>query len=467
MYKLWVLIPSMFAFTLTVTGQERNVDYSPPEFSLFHEFGVLEKAISNNVTPIKDQWVHRSGAWLNFKATKDDRIKFNALIGGVYWAPTLETSDRATKTRFFAGSVPRFEVSYLFGDLEEPDWVLTGGIFSYKYNENSRNLGEYMFRTGAYPNWISTGGLTYVGTSGATLTGTRLQHIPSDMFRHELIMDFETQILPQNDLHLTYMTHLDFGGFLKMKAGLQAVRLVSLRPSKTNPTMSLNSYFTHNGVDYVNDYEYYAALKDGYEQNGLDVTGIDQAVAVLDSIADSTLIVPMQHYKANGWKPIVSMAFDPKVFIPGDIFGPNDLVLYGETALLGVENYPIYYENRAERMPVMVGFNIPTFKLMKVLAIEVERYTSKFPNSVKTVQDRVLPQPTVPPSGGYFPADWTSDDIKWTLYGEVDIFNGLALSGLVGKDHARGWEWPTGKTDWSLMLDDSHWYWMMRLSVKI
>ena len=60
-------------------------------------------------------------------------------------------------------------------------------------------------------------------------------------------------------------------------------------------------------------------------------------------------------------------SFDPKgLFVPegNGFFGENDLRLYGEIALLGLQDYPIYYQDWKKRIPRMIGFNWPTHEFL-------------------------------------------------------------------------------------------------------
>src|SRR6185436_11377689 len=59
-------------------------------------------------------------------------------------------------------------------------------------------------------------------------------------------------------------------------------------------------------------------------------------------------------------------------------FGEKDLRLYGEAALIGVKNYGTIYAKRGERVPFMVGFNLPTFGFLDFLSIEYERYPARY-----------------------------------------------------------------------------------------
>lgn len=500
------LLPYCFSLAVLAGNHapaHADLQMAKPSFLVFHELGRFENALSENVLPIKDQWVHRTGAWLDMKAGSGDRLTLDMRIGGIYYTPTLEEADRQSKVRFFAASVPRLAVGYKFGNPESPFLRIDGGVFHYKYNAHARNLGEYMFRTGIYPGWIQTGGLTYVGVNNAQLTGVKAGQNFGTLFSHDLILNLETEILPIYDVHLSYLAKLNFSDILTVGAGIQLARILPAVPSKTNPNVADNRYFEYQGKTYVDQSDYYQTLIEGVQTRAkpyreqlaalaasspapadsaqrtaqltaslnsilADTLIHAQALEILAGIKAGTIKAPAySHFKASGFKPVVHFSFDPKPLLGLDLFGPNDLILYGEAAVLGVQDYPVLYPNIKERAPVMLGFNVPTFKLLDVLSLEMEYYASKLPNSIRETQNKAQPQPTLPPIGGYIPEDWDKDDWKWSLFAQRSFGPGFALSGQVARDHARGFQFPTGKTDWSLLSEKKHWYWMVKFAVNI
>jgi hypothetical protein len=483
------LAATLFAAASSVLAQTAT-EFTKPTFMVFHEMGRVEKASFTGTIPIENQWVHRSGAWINLKGQRGDRLSLDLLIGGVYYTPTKEQSDASSKSRFFAASVPRFDVTYLFGeDPQDPFLKLNAGILNYKYNEYSKNLGEYAFRSGTYPGWISTGGITYVGVNSAQVTGFRLSQNLGASFTHELLATLETEVLPTYDLSLTYMTKYNWQNVVKLGAGVQFARLLPAVPSRTNPgvlrdpssgavnpTVS-NRYFKRNGEWIVDWKEYYDAMLRHPGTTGADSARYQRAKLVLDSVHgrdDANTPVPQitvdfENYKASGVKPIATFSFDPKPLFGGvSLLGKNDLILYGEAALLGVKDYPVFYDDWTKRLPVMVGFNIPTFRLLDVLALEVEYYGSDYPdNFYGIIQGSVqgTPWPTIP--NQYNASDWQNDNWKWSVYGQRTIVDGITLSAQVARDHARAWEYPTGKTYWGIINDKDEWYWMLKLTANL
>jgi len=489
---------ALFAAAVTAPFAQATTDITKPTFTVFHEMGRVEKATFDNTLDIENQWVHRSGAWVNLRSERGDRLSLDLVFGGVYYTNTKEQSDASTKTRFFAASVPRFDVTYKFGDVQDPFLKLNAGIFNYKYNEYSRNLGEYAFRSGTYPGWISTGGITYVGVNSAQVTGFRLSQ-GMGAFSHELLATLETEVLPTYDLSLTYMAKYNWNNVVKLGGGVQLARVLPAVPSRTNPSVlrdassgdvnpiATNQYFKHNGEWYVNYAGYYDALLASPRTTSADSARYLRAKLVLDSArgissvngdtlgggpSNPPISVDYKEYKASGVKPIVTASFDPKPLLGGlPMLGAQDLVIYGEAALLGVKDYPIFYDDWTKRVPVMVGFNLPTFKMLDVLAIEAEYYGSEYPDNFQGLISGAVqgtPWPTLPAGNtGYHPDDWKDDNWKWSVYAQRRLTDGVSLSAQVARDHARAWAYPTGKTYWGIMNDDKSWYWMLKLTANL
>jgi len=45
--------------------------------------------------------------------------------------------------------------------------------------------------------------------------------------------------------------------------------------------------------------------------------------------------------------------------------------LYGEFAILGLKDYGTYYPDITRRIPVMVGFNVPCFKMVDIVSLDL------------------------------------------------------------------------------------------------
>jgi len=144
---------------------------------------------------------------------------------------------------------------------------------------------------------------------------------------------------------------------------------------------------------------------------------------------------------------------DPKAWfgeIPGD-----ELVLYGELAVLGTKSYPVFYDDIKRRIPVMVGFNFPTGHLFN-LSAEVEYYASK--NS----SDNLPPQ-----NGSWLPAGSPGpnpkrDDYKWSVNASKVVFGNMFLGLQVADDHLRVGGTHNTATGQEVLQTPQDWYWAMK-----
>jgi hypothetical protein len=491
---------------LTAHAIDDSIVVSRPGIVVFHEFGNISHATELANSEFENYFLQRSGVWVNFKAVRNERLTLNTTLGGVYWNPTVNTgaSTPEGSLRYFAAGVPRASMTYaLGGEPTTPFVTIEGGIFPYKYNEYSRNLGEYAFRSVAYPAQVFTGGLTWVDMNRAQVTGFRLSQPIGKVFSHDLLLTFETDQLPYYDLNLTYMGKANFSNILKVGAGVQFSRILPLKTSRTNRDVPFNSYFTFNDTTYIVNSAYYSErLKAERRKGGTDTLGLVRGEALTNELLgiingqEVSLAVALDtleqrrnvtaqssydYYEATSIKTVATFAFDPKALLPeATIFGANDLVLYGEVAVLGLKNHPILYENRLERTVAMVGFNVPTFRQLDVLTFELEWFGSRQPNSSDysqasgnkdADQDWILyPQPSIfgqLNEAGYSPEDWKKDDIKWSVFASRQLVKGLKLDVQVASDNARGWVYPSGRRYWSYFRSPSDWYWMMKVTASI
>ncbi len=505
---------SFFLFTILLMGNSRfisaaegdSVEFSRPSFTIFHEFGDILRGTDFETNRFKDTWLQRSGVWLNFTATKNQRIGLDVLIGGTYWSPTYnENADINNSLRYFTAAAPRINVTYAFGDPKVPFLKADFGIFQYKYNENVRNLGEYLFRTTAYPGLVYTGGLTLVENNKAQVAGLKLTHSLGKTFSHDLLLTLETDQLPFYDLNASYLAKYNWRDVIKVGGGIKFARLLPIRPSITNPDVQNNHYYTYNDTTYIDNKEYYTfrlaaggtsadsslflrgqALADslafyqlGNPSGGVSPKSFAQALDSLRTAEGMAAPASYSNYDGSSITPMAFFAFDPKPLMNLGILGPKDLTLYGEAALLGIKDYPILYESKKERTVMMIGFNIPTFKVLDVLSIEFEHFGSRIPNSNQLTQRdpgkingvlTPLPQPSIYGAqlgvNGYSPDDWKRDDNKWSVFARRSL-GGFSLGLQVASDNARGWAYPSGRKYWALFRKPSDWYWMLKLSANI
>ncbi len=476
--SVWATALATAGFLTSVSraNEGENIEIAKPSFKMSQEISRVVKGgayIKNG--GLDDAWMEPTVGSISFQARKDERLGLDVTVAATYFAAPYHYDQVQNYTRNISVTAPKLDASYIFGDVAHPALRVDAGIFNYKYNENSRDLGEYMFRTWAYPGIVSTGGTYgYIGNNSATLTGLKVQQ-PLGAFTHELMATIETDLTPVYDLNLTYMARLNLGdGALKLGGGLQIARLLRADGDKETEL----KYFQHNGTWYGEASGYYKSLQTGIQEKlaepGADTAKLNaelaratDALAVLDSLSTGQIDPDIKTILNRAIKPMAWFSFDPKIlFGRSDLLGAKDLIVYGEAIILGAQNYPVFYDKIGKRIPVMAGFNVPTFHLLDVLSLEFEYYASQLPPTFKPNQPNATPVPVTPDS--YYPTDWDKDNLKWSVYAERTLVPGVTLTAQAASDHGRSWDWNYyGRTPWEIYTSPSKWYWGLKLGVAI
>jgi hypothetical protein len=312
---------------------------------------------------------------------------------------------------------------------------LKTGYFSVKTNPNSRNLGEYLFRSGTYFPYLISG---FEIADKVKMLGTQLNLNHFDIIHQSFFISSETESYPLWDVSLSYVLRLFPLSIIDLGAGVQLSRIISVNEKMTTPaldTVNFNSVFDQPLTKYIDP------------QSG-------------DTI-NATF---------SGTKLMARVAIDPKKLFSSELFGSEDLKIYGEIALLGVKNYPVWYERRVERMPVMFGFNFPAFKILDVLSLEVEYLKSPYANSTENIWDKRSPIPYMGTSIPRSPEDDTyvngsKDDWKWSIYLSKTFMEKFRISSQFANDHLSRSSLATGASYEDVTQTPEDWYWRLRVMV--
>jgi hypothetical protein len=95
----------------------------------------------------------------------------------------------------------------------------------------------------------------------------------------------------------------------------------------------------------------------------------------------------LDYYTFKGIKAMGRIAITP--FSLGDDL--DKVSIYGEATLLGVKDYPFYYEEKSERMPILFGVNVPLPGGFDV-TVEAEHYKNKFMNHIYDTYTLLVPR---------------------------------------------------------------------------
>jgi hypothetical protein len=254
--------------------------------------------------------------------------------------------------------------------------------------------------------------------------------------RHNIFVSVETEHIPRNDISLTYLARLNVAGF-EGAVGVMLHRLLR--------TDQGNFYYSQNSPQYPVE-------GDWDESKG-------------------------RFYRKAGIKLMARLAFDVKSIVGATRLGANDLRLYAEAAMLGVTDFPGYYDNPAGRIPVMAGITLPTFGVLDAAGVEAEYYGSRWRNDMNAEATPVPIETHIPRSDGRGfefvddPANQDggkkarTNDFKWAVFAEKRIGKRLLVSLHAASDHFRA---PDGN---GLQLEEllyapDEWHWQVTLSTE-
>jgi hypothetical protein len=390
--------------------------------------------------------------YVNFGASKQvaQGLEINAGIELKMFYNSFNQTERAGVESFFLPGmyydvyIDRANATYSLGDVESPYLQFTLGYFPFKYNPDVRDLGEYLYRSGTYPAYL----INDFDYAQARLAGVKVSSDLFGMLHQDLLLTTSTDRLPFYDLNLGYIATVDIGKTLDIGVGGMYQSLIPANENLTEPKTGSNMYLTN---------------------------------AVLQS--DGSYAGDTSYYTSAGLKLMGRFSFDPKGFFgpfsdQDGILGKEDLKLYGEIAILGTENYPASigssnnpfgYDTLLHKMPIMLGFNIPTFRLCDVFTAEVEWYGCTYSSGYEYKdQSQYLPTP-IPQSQVYLDEHTYAslDNWKWAFYAKKSFKNGLYMVGQVACDHIRNETPVLSFVDLEEALrTDRSWWWVVKLGYR-
>jgi hypothetical protein len=364
-----------------------------------------------------------AGPHLTLRSGVEGKLWYNTYPrSAIHLISTYMTADKN-----FTFYFDRADGTWSLGSPERAALQMQLGLFPFKYNPDARNLGEFLFRSGTYPAFL-IGEFDY---PLARLLGARVGVSVMGKLTADLLLTNEMDFASFNDFSLSGLAAYSPWKFLTMRAGVCFSHLISVYDSATTPPFASNSYLTDNG---------------------------DTA-----------------YYTFRGTKLMAGIALDPKrIFLRDNagIFGENDLRLYAEAAILGVKNYPASnanpygYDTLSRKLPVLLGLNVPCFKILDVLAIEAEWYGCRYPNSYQEVASRGFPLPASI-NLNRDSSDYANDDWKWSVYASKSLGKNFKIVGQVARDHLRHLSQFVENVDREEMFSTKgHWYWMTKAEFR-
>jgi hypothetical protein len=464
-----------------------SVQSKPLAISASMDFGqIIHGNSTNPPAAFKGQFLQRTGVWLTQEATVKERLAMTMGVGGMFWyaLPEQKAQPRSLITRFGPGISKAF-ATYTFGEIEKPMARLQMGFFPYKSSPDAKNLGEYLLRSGTYPGALMTGGWNIVSSAFSSSASYMLQGIRLNVplwdgrFQSDFLLPMERDLPPMYDLSPSYVASLRLTSGFEIGGGFCWNHGIPIKPSKESPHVDGNRIILSRKLNP-------------------DTTAVVKGSDAYYIYAYDTA----HYYTYQGIKISGRFSFDPKPLLGIESAGSSipDWKIYAEAAVLGWKNYPYLYAKRTQRIPIMAGFNLPTFGLLDVLSMEVQHYQSDFENSIYEPYQNQTPIWTLEDDPGdagrasYKPGATPeedalaikkaygaaqamakanrlralSDDWKWTLYAKREVSRGLSLYAQAASDHLRPIDLDL-KPFWIPVTNRNgkDWYYLIRLEFGI
>ncbi|HKP96206.1 MAG TPA: hypothetical protein VJ385_10650 [Fibrobacteria bacterium] len=487
------IVPAVaISASLVIQAQEMTVTYKGSGWIQFGRIEHSSDTVSNQPdNNFNGNWIQSTGGQITAIAKIGDSWEGGVGVGAIqthsargaffvanqwapFWAPLIEA--RVTHTR-------------TLGDAMKLQFTL--GNFPYNYNPDVKNLGLYLIRGQAYPGTVISGFETKHVLPIASIYGGMIR-FQAGKFQNDILLNSETEAKPLFDFSLADVMNFQVMPGVQFGAGVNFYRLFPQIRSVTSPGTSCYSegHFYHQVPD--DDPEACYSL----DTLSKEVLKVDTAVVYSADGRDSGLaftptygnvVVDTVTGSMAGTKVMARLRVDPKVWF-GSIgsMGKDDLVLYSEAAILGVENQGKYFKDITRRIPIMVGFNFPAFNYLDKLSLEVEYYGSMnysdygkaesfgswVPRSVPGTERFEATSPVVYQGRTYTKVqtahglDYARDNWKWSLYGTKVIMSHLRLAAQIANDHYRNNG--TGSTSYptwaEALTTPKDWYWMCKLA---
>lgn len=407
-------------------------------------FGRVMKSSDTSSVDYNGNFIRSIGAQFLMKSKIGENLQVSAGIGAIerHFLAGRITNTGGRNPYVMAPYLVNASIAYTWWEEESRTLKLIGGYFPYTYNPDVKNLGLYLLRGPVYPGILISGFETKHTGPVANQLGLRMQHAVGG-FEQNLLINSETEFYPLFDISPAYVASMKFGKAFRIGGGINFYHLIPMERKLTSPDTLAHDDPTAKVPD----------------PNSRVWIHVDSATGKHTFISFA------------GTKVMANAVLDPKEFFGSpEVFGPADLLMYGEVALIGLDNDKAHkdlYGPYSQRMPMMIGFNLPMFKILDQLSVEVELYKSKVLDDLSryqaTTSNPISPLPK--PNGSNL--DVSKDDLKWSIHGSRK-FGPIRLAFQAANDHTRpGGQLNSPANEWqAIFAAPGDWYFMSKLAVS-
>jgi len=429
--KAWLLVTALAAALTSAFAQEGQLEFGAAGWI---QYGRIVKSLDTASGKRLDEGMQSAGAQF-ISRYQDGPMRISAGLGVMmshYLPPDYGVGGYAPMTS--APYVAEADLEYAFINREDLKLSAQVGLFPYDYAPEAQNLGLYLFRGPVYPGMLTSGFETKYVLPIANTLGFRLGN-EVGRFKQDLLFTFENEWPTYWDLSPAYVASYRFGGAFRLGGGVQLNHFIPVDAKVTDP-----------GTDNV---KYKFPKSPGSNDS------------------DSAYVA------FRGVKLMGNFAFDPKVLIGGmGSLGPEDLKLYGEVAVLGLDRdraHDDLYGPITKRMPMMVGFNLPAFGYLDRLNVEAEYYGAPWVDDPTIFEHSRSSRLTPIPKRSALDTNTTKDNIKWSIYASKTLSGHVKISAQAASDHYRpgifaGYGEGAPPKNEVPFLSPAEWYWMTKIA---
>lgn len=384
-----------------------------------HEYGKQDK---NGITK---RWMNSFSARINVKSQPVDwYYTYLGLQVGSNFPITMSSVIQKESFKLtFKSFIPKAVGVF---DLKFDNWgfLVESGLLEYTFNPEIKNLGNFMYRGTSYPFYLKT----KVDYIYANLFGIRPEvRFLDDQIRVEALLNSNLDQYPFFDFSLGLMAYYQMPNkFLDFGAGICFDRIFSVDKSVT------------------------------------------ECENVKSQLSDTTM-----NFRSTKLDFRMILDFKP-LFGDPSLFGTSDLKLYGELAILGTKT-PKYFPNDSlitasviNRMPMMIGINLPCFKILDLLSFETEFCANPYPNDWwGGIGGTPSPEPQDVTDSTWHDIYKNKDNFKWTLYAKK-TFADFDIIAIFANDHSiyetRNAE--TQPATEQTLRTNHDWHWYLKLQYR-
>jgi hypothetical protein len=432
--RLPLAVLAMAAVSASLQAEESKVTFNAAAWS---QYGQIANSL--DTTELKEpnnKGMLGTGAQFALTYKASERLQVNAGLGvGAGHSIAARATGGYYAPMGVGPYVAQANAQYDFMDGESAKLSARAGLFAYDYAPEAQNLGLYLLRGPVYPGLLTSGFETKYVLPVANIMGFQL-HNQLGSFEHDLLFTFDTDWYPYWDLSPAYIASYHAGKAARIGGGIQLYHFIPADSKLTSPKTKAVAF-----VDTTNP-----------------------------AAPDTTFIA------FKGIKLMANFAFDPKALLGWEegssSLGAEDLKLYGEVAVLGLDGDKAHndiYGPVSKRMPIMLGFNLPAFKFLDRLNVEFEYYSAPWVDD-PTIYNHTSGNTVTPiPKRSALDTNNTKDDIKWSIYASRVLVDHVKLSAQVASDHSRpgffqGYGDNNPPQSEVPFFSPKEWYWMTKIA---